>query len=274
MQFHYQNKTLDLSKPVVMGILNITPDSFFDGGKYSSEDLLLQKVEQHLTNGAKLLDIGAYSSRPGADYVTESEELKRLLPSIDLVLKYFPQALLSVDTFRSSVAEQVVKAGAFMINDISGGNLDNQMFDFIGKNDVPYVLMHMRGTPKTMQTLTTYEDLVPDIISELQQKVIKLEQKGAKQLLIDPGFGFAKTLEQNYELLKKCEAFRQFDYPLLVGISRKSMIYKKIGIKPAEALNGTTVLNTIALLSGAKILRVHDVLEAQQTIELLNDTFI
>jgi len=270
MEFTFNNKTLDISSPIVMGILNITPDSFFDGGKYITEKELLLKTAEHLKNGAKILDIGAYSSRPGADDVNEAEELKRLLPTINTILKHFPETLLSVDTFRSTVAKESIEAGAFMINDISGGNIDNQMFNYIGKNNIPYVLMHMRGTPKTMQSLTNYSCIEKDILTELQKKITLLEERGAKQLLIDPGFGFAKTLDQNYELLKQLEIFNEIKYPLLVGVSRKSMIYKQLGINPSEALNGTTVLNTIALTSGAKILRVHDSLEAQQTINLLN----
>lgn len=253
-----------------MGVLNITPDSFFDGGKYNSDKALLSKAEDHLKNGAKLLDIGAYSSRPGADFISEEQELSRLIPAINTVTKHFPDALLSIDTFRSEIARKAMDVGAFMINDISGGNLDVNMFNFIGKKNIPYVLMHMRGTPKTMQSLTNYNDITLDIVNELQSKIDVLDQLGAKQLIIDPGFGFAKTLDQNYELLKNIKKIDQFGYPLLVGVSRKSMIYKKLGINPSEALNGTTVLNTIALTSGAKILRVHDSLEAQQTIDLLN----
>ena len=266
----FQDKKIDLSTPHVMGILNITPDSFFDGGKYHSDKQLLNKAEEHLNNGATLLDIGAYSSRPGAQFVSQEEEIKRLEPALISINKTFPTALLSIDTFRASVAKQVIDLGAFMINDISGGNLDVEMFSTIAKHNIPYILMHMRGTPQTMQTMTSYDDLTNDIISELKQKIILLEQKGANQLLIDPGFGFAKTLEQNYQLLKQLDRFNEIQYPLLVGVSRKSMIYKKLRINPSEALNGTTVLNTIALQSGVKILRVHDSLEAKQAIDLLN----
>jgi dihydropteroate synthase len=270
MEFHYQNKSLDISSPLVMGILNITPDSFYDGGHYKSDKELLDKVEQHLNNGAKILDIGAYSSRPGADFVSADNELKRLLPVVENIIKHFPQTLLSIDTFRANTAQKAIEAGAFMINDISGGSLDKNMFDLIGGNNIPYILMHMRGNPKTMQSMTDYKNVTKEVINELQPKVNKLESKGAKQLIIDPGFGFAKSLDQNFELLKQLKEFEHYPYPLLAGVSRKSMIYKKLGINPAEALNGTTVLNTIALMSGAKILRVHDSLEAQQTIDLLN----
>lgn len=265
----FQDKKLDLSTPQVMGILNITPDSFFDGGKYNSDKQLLNKAEEHLKNGAALLDIGAYSSRPGAQFVSEKEELRRLEPALIAINKYFPEALLSVDTFRADIAKKAIAIGAFMINDISGGNLDSKMFATIASSNIPYVLMHMRGTPETMQSLTTYKQLTQEVIAELQTKVNELKNKGANQIIIDPGFGFSKTLEQNYQLLSELNKFHLLDCPILVGVSRKSMIYKKLGINPDQALNGTTVLNTIALQSGAKILRVHDSLEAKQTIDLL-----
>ena len=270
MKFEFNNKSLDLSTPIVMGIVNITPDSFFDGGTCNSDIQLLSKAEAHLKSGAPIIDIGAYSSRPGADFVSEEDETSRLLPAIKKIITEFPSVLLSIDTFLSNVAQKAIEAGAFMINDISGGNLDNEMFKFIGTNNIPYVLMHMRGTPETMQTLTNYNEITSDIVNELQTKVKELEINGAKQIVIDPGFGFAKTLDQNYQILKELKEFNKITYPLLIGVSRKSMIYKKLGINPTDALNGTTVLNTIALQSGAKVLRVHDSLEAQQTIDLLN----
>lgn len=269
MLFKFQNRQLDLSTPIVMGILNITPDSFFDGGQYTSEKELLLQAEKHINSGATILDIGAYSSRPGAEHVSEKEEIDRLLPALKTLNKHFPETLFSVDTFRASVAKVAIENSAFMINDISGGNLDENMPQFIGSQNIPYVLMHMRGTPQSMQTLTQYNYIGIDVINELSAKVHLFEKAGANQLIIDPGFGFSKTLEQNYQLLKHLKVMDQIPYPLLVGFSRKSMIYKKLGINPEEALNGTTVLNTIALISGAKILRVHDALEAQQTIELI-----
>jgi dihydropteroate synthase len=251
-----------------MGIINITPDSFYDGGIYNNEYLILKKAEQHIEEGAKILDLGAFSSRPGAHLVAEKEELKRLLPTIKALLKTNPGLLISVDTYRSNVARAAVEEGVFMINDISGGTLDDSLFSVIGKYNVPYVLMHMRGTPSTMQDLTKYEHLVEEVYTELENKIKTLKIKGAEQIIIDPGFGFAKTLSQNYHLLKKLSKFKQLEAPLLVGLSRKSMIYKKLNISAKEALNGTTVLNTIALSLGAKILRVHDVKEAREAILL------
>lgn len=261
---------IDLSSPIVMGILNVTPDSFYDGGRYvSDESSLLNQAETILKEGAKIIDIGGYSSRPGAAHISTEEEIKRVIKGIELVSKFFPEAYISIDTFRSEVAREAVGAGACMINDISGGNLDDHMFSTVASLQVPYVLMHMRGTPQEMKELTEYEDLTGEIVDYFQKKLTVLREKGVADVIIDPGFGFAKTIDQNYELLRKMQDFQMLDVPILAGLSRKSMIYKRLGITAEDALNGTTVLNTVAIMNGASILRVHDVKEAIQTIKIL-----
>lgn len=273
----YSKKTLningelyDLETPKVMGILNLTPDSFYDGGKHNTLRQALLKVEAMLAEGADLIDIGAYSSRPGAANISPDKEIARLTPALKEIKKQFPKAILSIDTFRAEVAKSAVEEGAHIINDISGGNLDHQMFSTVASLKVPYILMHMRGTPETMSNLTHYENLTRDVVQELAKKVLLLKQMQVNDIIIDPGYGFAKTLDQNYELLKNLEYFHVLEYPLLVGISRKSMIYKKLEISPEEALNGTTALNMFALSNGASILRVHDVKEAVETVRLFN----
>ena len=262
-------KILDLSKPKVMAILNITPDSFFSGSRFSDEDEILKQVSEFLKEGASIIDIGAYSSRPGAEDVAEDEELNRLIPVIKLLKTEFPDIVLSIDTFRGKVAEEAVKVGAHIINDISGGELDKSMFEVIGRLGVPYILMHMRGNPKTMSTLTDYNDLLMDVVSYFSEKINRLKALGVKDIILDPGFGFAKTAQQNYRLLKDMYNLKIFGLPVLAGLSRKTMIWKSLHVKPEEALNGTTVLNTLALQNGAVILRVHDVLEAKQCIDLI-----
>ncbi|KJD31433.1 dihydropteroate synthase [Tamlana nanhaiensis] len=269
MTINCKGNLIDLSTPKVMGILNLTPDSFFDGGKHKNEKDILNHVENMLNNGATFIDLGAYSSRPNADHVSETEELNRIIPIIKSILKSFPEALLSIDTFRSEVAKQSIEAGAAIINDISAGKLDENMLQCVADLHVPYIMMHMRGTPKTMQQQTTYNDLVKDILFYFSERLALAKTLGIKDIIIDPGFGFAKTLEQNYELLNKMELFKMIEKPLLAGVSRKSMIYKKLNITPKEALNGTSVLNTIALQKGAKILRVHDVKEAVECVKLV-----
>ncbi len=264
---------IDLNKPKVMGILNLTPDSFYDGGKYSSERLILLQVEKMIVEGATFIDIGAYSSRPGAKDLSENEELERITQILELILKNFPDIFISIDTFRSQVAKTCVEIGACMINDISGGNLDTNMFETIAKLQVPYVLMHMPGTPQTMQKLTDHEDIVKDIIYYFSKKINQLNILGVNDIILDVGFGFGKTLDQNYELLQKLKLFKSFDLPLLTGISRKSMIYKLLNITADEALNATSVTNTIALLNGSNILRVHDVKEAVETIKIVSKTY-
>lgn len=268
MTINCKGNLIDLSVPKIMGILNCTPDSFYDGGKYKSESEILSQVEKMLNEGATFIDIGAYSSKPGADFVSEEEELQRLLPIIDLVLQHFPETLLSVDTFRSKVAKKAVENGAAIVNDISAGMLDDNMLETVAKLQVPYIMMHMKGNPQTMQSLTNYDDIVKEMTFYFSERINKARSFGLNDIIIDPGFGFAKTLEQNYEVLQKLDYFNILELPILVGVSRKSMIYKLLENSPQEALNGTSVLNTIALQKGTKILRVHDVKEAVECIKL------
>jgi len=270
MTINCKGQLIDLSTPKVMGVLNVTPDSFFDGGVHKNINDVLKHVEHMLNAGATFLDIGAYSSRPNANDVSETEELKRIIPIVNAVIKHFPEALISIDTFRSRIAKETINAGAALINDISAGALDENMLKTIAQLHVPYIMMHMRGTPKTMQTLTTYDDLVKDVIYYFSKRIANAHQLGIKDIIIDPGFGFAKTLDQNYKLLNNLELLNIIDKPILAGVSRKSMIYKKLNTTAQHALNGTTVLNTIALQKGAKILRVHDVKEAKDCITLIN----
>lgn len=253
-----------------MGILNLTPNSFYDGGKYQNETEIINQVKKMLLEGATFIDIGAYSSKPNAEFVSEEEELYRLLPIIELLVNKFPDILISVDTFRSNVAEKAIERGACIINDISAGKLDEKMIETVAKLQVPYIMMHMRGNSQTMQSLTNYEDVVKEMILYFSERIQVARSFGMNDIIIDPGFGFAKTLEQNYEVLQKLELFSMLELPFLVGISRKSMIYKTLENSPEEALNGTTVLNTIALQKGAKILRVHDVKEAVECVKLYN----
>lgn len=269
MTINCNGTLIDLSTPKVMGILNVTPNSFYDGGKHSEWDSIRQQVEKMLEEGADFIDIGAYSSKPNATFVSEVEELNRLVPTIDNLVATFPQLILSVDTFRASVARAAVAQGVAMVNDISAGLLDTQMLPTVGQLKVPYIMMHLRGTPQTMQSLTTYEELVKEMIFYFTERIAAARSFGISDLILDPGFGFAKTLEQNYEVLHKMDLFSSLELPLLAGISRKSMIYNVLENSPQEALNGTTVLNTIALQKGAKILRVHDVKEAVECIKLV-----
>ena len=261
---------IDLSTPKVMGILNITPDSFYDGGRYKNDASILNQVETMLSEGATFIDVGAYSSRPGANHVSEAEELKRTIPIVELLIKQFPSINLSIDTFRSNIAKECVNAGAAIINDISGGKLDKKMLETVGKLGVPYVMMHMKGTPQTMQQHTDYNDLIKDIIYYFSERVAEARSHKINDIIIDPGFGFSKTLEQSYSLLNHLELLNMLELPMLVGVSRKSMIYKLLDTNPKEALNGTTSLNTIALLKGTNILRVHDVKEAMECVKLTN----
>jgi len=261
---------VDLSVPKIMGILNCTPDSFFDGGNYKNESDFLKQAEKLLTDGADFIDIGAYSSKPNADFVSEDEELARMVPVVELVLKHFPETLISVDTFRAAVAKASVESGAAMVNDIAAGMLDDKMLETVGKLKVPYIMMHMRGTPQTMVKLTQYDDIVKEMLEYFAERINTARHLGIDDIIIDPGFGFAKTLAQNYEVLNKMELFQMTDLPILAGMSRKSMIYKLLDITPQEALNGTTVLNTLALTKGANIVRVHDVKEAAETVKIFN----
>ncbi|HEY9489624.1 MAG TPA: dihydropteroate synthase [Chryseosolibacter sp.] len=251
-----------------MGILNVTPDSFFDGGQYLSETQILQHTEKMLSEGADFVDVGGYSSRPGAAEVTVEVEIDRVVKAISIIVKSFPGTIVSVDTFRASVAKAAVESGASIINDISGGNLDPEMFKIVSELQIPYILMHMRGTPQNMNSQTEYTHLIKEVTDYFQQKIFELKQLEVKDIIIDPGFGFSKTIEQNFNLLQSLEKFSILEKPVLVGLSRKSMIWKTLQIDPAEALNGTTTLNAMALLKGADILRVHDVREAREVIKL------
>jgi dihydropteroate synthase len=265
-----KGRVLEISSPVVMGILNCTPDSFYEGSRLTESSALVETALQMLEDGATFLDVGGYSTRPGAAEVSAQEELDRVLPAIEAILKAAPDALLSIDTFRADVARQAIKAGAAFINDVSGGEADEAMFATVADLQVPYVLMHMRGTPQTMKELTQYDDLLLELVDYFQKKIYQLHALGVKDIILDPGFGFAKNIEQNYTLLKHLNYFKALNLPILVGLSRKSMVYKRLSIPVAESLNGTTVLNTVAVLNGADILRVHDVKEAVQAITLLN----
>ena len=265
-----KGKLLDLSSPCVMGILNITPDSFYDGGKYTSENQWITQVQSMIDAGATIIDIGSVSTRPGAKEVDENEELMRLIPAIKTVAEKFPETIISVDTWRAYVATEAVKAGAHIINDISGGLFDEQMFATIAKLNVPYIMMHTGGKPELMQQNPQYDHLVNEIIAFFAKQLSQLRKLGVHDVIIDPGFGFGKTLDHNYQLMSKLASFQLFDLPILVGVSRKSMIQKLLNISAEEALNGTSVLNTIALLNGANILRVHDVKEAVEAIEVVN----
>lgn len=267
-----RGQLIDLSTPCVMGIINITPDSFFSKSRFNSQQAILERVEQIVKEGGTMADVGAYSSRPGAANVSAAEEYARLLPSLELIRKRYPELILSLDTFRAEVAEKIVTEGlADIINDISGGEMDGAMFDTVSRLKVPYILMHMQGTPDTMQLNPVYKDVTADVSLWLSERVDKLRSMGVNDVIIDPGFGFGKTVEHNYSMLNNLDEFRLFQLPLLVGLSRKSMIYKVLGGDPEGALNGTTALNTVALLKGANILRVHDVKEAVECVKLVSE---
>ena len=268
MTINCKGKLIDLSSPKVMGILNVTPDSFYDGGTLKNDKDTLYRVEDMLIEGATFVDVGAYSSRPKADHISEDEELKRILPVIDMILKNFPETLISVDTFRSNIAKQCIEGGAALINDISAGKIDKNMMQTIAEFKVPYIMMHMKGTPQTMHKQNNYDNLLKEIISYFSERISNARQLGIIDVIADPGFGFSKTIDQNYELLNRLEHFKMLELPLLIGISRKSMIYKILENSPQEALNGSTILNTIALQKGASVLRVHDVKEAMECIKL------
>ena len=254
-----------------MGIINLTPDSFYDGGKLTSEKSILLQAEKMLIEGATFLDLGGYSSRPGAEFVSEKEELSRVLPVVSLILDEFPDTNLSIDTFRSSIAKKCVEAGAAMINDISGGNIDSNMMAIVNELKVPFCMMHMRGTPETMMQTIEYKNILKELLFYFSEKIAIAKAIGINDIIVDPGFGFSKLAQQNFELLSGLELFNNLEAPLLVGISRKSMIYKSLDISAEEALNGTTALHSIALYKGASILRVHDVKEAMECVNLLQN---
>lgn len=266
-----KGRLIDMSHPQVMAIINLTPDSFYGGSRVNVKDELFLKVESFIKEGATFIDLGAYSSRPGALNISAQEEIDRLLPAVEEINKQFPQALISIDTFRADVAEKAINAGAHLVNDIAAGNLDDNMFATVAKLGVPYIMMHMKGTPQNMQQNPVYGNLIEEVLNYFLEKIDILKKLGIKDMIIDPGFGFAKTLAHNYELLSNMEALTVLELPILVGVSRKSMICKLLGIQPEEALNGTSVLNTVALLKGANILRVHDVKEAVECVKLVSN---
>ena len=261
---------VDLTTPKVMGIINVTPDSFYDGGKFKDEKSLLKQAEKMLVDGADFIDVGAYSSRPGANFVSEVEELKRITPIVKLIIKSFPNCKISIDSFRSKVINECVGIGASISNDISAGKLDPMMMETVGRLNIPYIMMHMRGTPKTMQNKTNYKNIVNQVFEYFSERILTARHNKINDIIIDVGFGFAKTIEQNYALLKKLNYFNSLNYPILTGISRKSMIYNLLDCTSSEALNGTTALNMVALINGSKILRVHDVKQAVECVCLYN----
>lgn len=263
-------KALDLSRPLVMGILNVTPDSFYDGGCYESEAAIVKRIHQMVEEGADIIDVGAYSTRPGAAVVNAREELSRLEPAVELVRRYYPHLPVSLDTFRSEVVREIYQClGPVMVNDISGGTMDEKMFEFIAETQLPYIMMHIQGTPQTMQQNPVYENVTREVEAFFRERIERLNGMGFDNIILDPGFGFGKTLRHNYELMEHLEEFKVLGYPLLAGISRKSMICRLLEVTPSEALNGTTVLNTVALLKGARILRVHDVRKAAEAVKIV-----
>ena len=269
MTLNCNGTLVDLSSPKILGILNLTPDSFYDGGKHQNIEAALQQCEKMITQGADFIDLGAYSSRPGAEELSPSEEINRLLPVLIALRKEFPTTLFSIDTFRAQVAKAALEEGAHMINDISAGNLDTEMLSTVGQYSVPYIAMHMQGQPKDMQSNPTYEDVYQSIMRFFSEKIDACYAAGIQDVILDPGFGFGKTLEHNYHLLHRLEYFQAFKLPVLAGVSRKSMIYKVLEITPAEALNGTTVLHAVALQKKARLIRVHDVKAAKECVRLL-----
>mgnify|MGYP001139102992 FL=1 len=270
MTINCTGKLVDLSTPKIMGILNVTPDSFYDGGVHNSEKKILDHVEKMLNDGAIFIDIGAYSSRPNGINIDEDEELNRVVPALELVNKKFPEAIISIDTFRSKVAETCLNSGASIINDISAGEMDKKMMKIVGKYNVPYVMMYMKGNPQNMIRKTNYDDMLKEIIKYFSKKINQAVSYKINDMIIDPGFGFAKDLKQNYDLLSNIDLLKILDKPIMVGISRKSMIYQSLKTNAKESLNGTTVLNTVSLIKGASILRVHDVKEANECIKLIS----
>src|SRR5690606_26403909 len=271
MTINCKGNLIDLSTPKIMGILNITPDSFYSESRNKTDDSLLKNAELMLKEGATFIDIGGYSTRPGAEDISQTEELERVLPAVELLLKNFPDIFISIDTFRSDVAEACIKKGVALVNDISAGHLDENMHAVIAKHQVPYIMMHMRGTPQTMKDLNGYDDMLQEILFYFSERIKTARSLGINDLIIDPGFGFSKNIAQNFELLSKLEIFKMVSLPLLAGLSRKSTIYKSLGCEPEDALNGTTVMNTIALMKGASILRVHDVKEAMEAVKLTSN---
>ena len=270
MTISLREKLMDFSVPKIMGILNITPDSFYDGGRYNSKDKIQKQIEKMIISGADIIDVGGYSSRPGAKDISIEDELNRVIPAIEIIKQKFPKTIISIDTFRSRVASEAIISGADIVNDISGGNLDSKMFETVSKHKVPYILMHMRGNPENMMSKTNYENLTKDICKYFSQRIDKAKSCGINDIIIDPGFGFSKTTQQNYELLNNLEFFKEFQIPIIIGVSRKSMIYKTLNTTPEKALNGSSVLHTIGLMKGANILRTHDVKEAVECVKIVS----
>ena len=270
MNINCKGKLIDISSPKVMGVLNLTPDSFYDGNKFDNEKKILNQVEKMLNDGATFIDIGAYSSRPGATHISEDQEKSRIIGIVDLLISEFPDAILSIDTFRSSIADECLNAGASIINDITASEYDSEILKIAHKHNAPYVMMHMKGMPQDMMKQNKYDNLIKDIIYYFSKKIEAARTAKVNDIIIDPGFGFSKNIAQNYDLLKNLGLLKSLDLPILVGLSRKSMIYKLLKTTPELALNGTTSLNTIALLNGANILRVHDVKEAMECIKITN----
>jgi len=271
MTINIKGNLLDISSPIIMGILNVTPDSFYDGGFYNSTNKVIDQVKKMVSDGASIIDIGGYSSRPGAEEISIDTELKRVLPVIKLIKKKYPKILISIDTFRSEVAKLSVECGADIINDISGGSLDSKMYKTIAKLNVPYIIMHMKGDPGNMMEKTNYKDIFGELNKYFNEKISLAESFGIKNIIIDPGFGFSKTTKQNFDILNNLNLFNQHKRPILVGVSRKSMIYKTLNTTPDNSLNGSTVLHTVSLLKGAKIIRTHDVKQANECIRLVSE---
>jgi len=270
MTINCAGKLVDLSTPKIMGILNVTPDSFYDGGVHNSDKKILKHVEKMLNDGAVFIDIGAYSSRPDGINIDENEELNRVVPALELVNNKFPETIISIDTFRSKVAETCLNSGASIINDISAGEMDKKMMKIVGKYKVPYVMMHMKGNPQNMMNKINYDKMLKEIMQYFSKKINQAISHKINDIIIDPGFGFAKDVNQNFDLLNNMDILKILEKPMMVGISRKSMIYKSLQTNAKESLNGTTVLNTISLIKGASILRVHDVKEANECVKLIN----
>lgn len=270
MTINCKGNIFDLNTPQVMGILNLTQDSFYDGGLYSSDLQRLQQVEKMITEGASIIDVGGQSSRPNAERISSENELTRVIPPIESIIKEFPEIIISIDTFYSDVAEAAINSGAAIINDISAGSIDDSMFKTVGELNVPYILMHMQGTPENMQDKPSYSDIVNELVQFFSKKILELREFGVNDIILDPGFGFGKTLEDNYKILNNIDLLKVFDLPILVGSSRKSMIYNLLESAADKSLNGTTVVNTLALTKGVNILRVHDVKEAKECIKITN----
>ena len=270
MTINLKGKLMNFSVPKIMGILNITPDSFYDGGRYNSKEKIQRQIEKMIISGVDIIDVGGYSSRPGAKDISIEDELNRVIPVIEIIKKKFPETIVSIDTFRSRIASEAIISGADIVNDISGGNLDSKMFETVSKHKVPYILMHMRGKPENMMSKTNYENVTKDVCKYFSQRIDKAHSYGINDVIIDPGFGFSKTTQQNYELLNNLEFFKEFQRPIIIGISRKSMIYKTLNTTPDKALNGSSVLHTISLMKGANILRTHDVKEAVECVKIVS----